>query len=256
MYETELNGNGNNHCPNFNFNKVCKGSNIIICGKRLTGKSHLLIDFLQHRKSQFPSSKQVIFASKYITPIYNQYFSSDTIYDKYNKYILYNLITQQETDNKEELIIVFDDIASHKADLMEDPDIKNIVRYGSSLKITLIFCVQYIGQMDEIFKRNVDYIFCFHENNLKDQKLLFDEFNDILNFSHFTEFKNIYDSCVSKSYRCLVIDFRSNNKSIFWYKSNEFLETLPPSYTSKKKSLLKYIKTYIIMCIQNLYSIF
>jgi hypothetical protein len=149
------------------------------------------------------------------------------IHTGYSKSLLSNIISQQKHDS-DELIIVFDDIATHGADLMNDKQIKDIIRYGSSLKITLIFCVQYIGQLDEVFKRNVDYIFCFHENNLKDQELLFNEFNDILDFPTFSDFKLVYDRCVSEPYRCLAIDFRSNAKrSIYWYKANEILADYP-----------------------------
>lgn len=216
-------------CQKFSLENICVGTNSVICGRRLTGKSVLLSDILQSRKK----SKIVIFASRYAAPSYKKYFPSNIIHDHYNPVVLKKLISAQQKHPDGELVVGFDDIAVNK-DLWKDNYIRDIIRYGSSLGITAIFSVQYTGQLDDTFKRNIDYVFCFRDNIIDNQKMLYTEFGGM--FSTFHDFKVVHDECIAEPYRCLVFDMKTPRKdpsqSVFWYKTID----LQP-YVDNKESI-------------------
>jgi len=217
-------GNGaGTYCQKFRLDEIVKGTNTVICGRRLQGKSHILCEILQSRRD----AKVIIFSSKYVAASYKKYFSTDCIYDHYDSRILKRLLDgQQRSGPDRELIVAFDDVAVNK-DLWKDESIRNTIRYGSSLGVTSVFSIQYAGQLDDTFKRNIDYIFFFKDNILANQKLMFTEFAGM--FPTFEEFKTILDECISEPYRCLVLDLKTPRKdhrqSVFWYKATEMLPT-------------------------------
>ena len=211
--------------PKFDVKQIEKGANVVICGRRAVGKSHLTCAILESRR---PNAKVVIFTSKYASSYFAKFIKKDCIYDHYDKTILRKLIeAQQAAGPEEELIVAFEDIAVNK-DFWEDEYIKDVVRYGSSLGITCIFSIQWAGQLSEVFKRNMDYVFTFHDNDRDNQRVMFDKFAGI--FSDFEEFQSTLHGCIAEPYRCLVIDLKTPRKdpkqSTFWYKC-EPLEPRP-----------------------------
>ena len=209
------------HCRRFNLNDISPGCNIVIIGRRFGGKSKLLIDFLLSRLV----ANKVIFCSKYVVPTYLEYFKETDIQCEYNGKHLQKLIDRQQANGSQpELVLAYDDVAV-LGDLWKDEKIKDIVRYGSSLGMTSVFSLQYIGVLDETFIRNVDYVFAFRDNVIDNQKWLFEQFGGM--FSDFNTFKKLHDVCSSEPFRCLVIDLKTPRKNpadgIFWYKATEDL---------------------------------
>ena len=236
----------NNRWQRFNISDICRGSNSVICGKRLSGKSHLMVDII-HKRIENNNAKVVLFASKYVAPSYKKYFRPEDIYERYDPKVLKNLILEQQGNPDNELVIGFDDIAVNK-NLWNDNYIKDIVRYGSSLGITAIFSIQYTGQLDEMFKRNIDYVFVFRDNIIEDQMLVYNEFGKM--FPTFGDFKILYDECIMEPYRCIVIDLKTPKKdmrqSVYWYKSTKDLKKLPPLESKQQPtSILSYFSFLI-----------
>lgn len=229
----QLTNHHNNH-RRFNLQDICKGSNTVICGKRMVGKSHLMVDMMQSRKD----AKVIIFASRYAGPFYRKYFAPEDVYDRYNPATLKALILKQEKNSEQELVLCFDDIAVNK-DIWNDHYIREVIRYGSSLGITAIFSVQYAGQLDDVFRRNIDYVFCFRDNIIENQKMLYTEFGGM--FHKFEEFKTVHDECIAEPYRCLVFDLKTPRKdpiqSVFWYKAQDILKLFvhDPLHVAPKK---------------------
>jgi len=215
-------------CQRFHLQDISKGTNSIICGRRLTGKSVLGSEILQSRQN----SDIVIFSSKYVASSYGKYFAPNQIFDRYEPLILQKLLDKKVKEGPDrELIIMFDDVAVNK-DLWQDVVIRDMIRYGSSLGITSIFSIQYAGQLDEVFKRNIDYVFCFRDNTVENQRLMFSEFAGM--FPSFEEFKAVLDSCIAEPYRCLVFDLKTPREdpqqSVFWYKASadNLVRYIPP----------------------------
>lgn len=230
------------HCQKFNINDLCKGSNSVICGKRLVGKSYLMTDIIQSRKD----AKVVIFSSKYVASSYKKYFPLSCIYDRYDSSKLKSLINEQISCPEKELVLAFDDIAVNK-DMWNDPYIRDVIRYGSSLGITAVFSIQYTGQLDDMFKRNIDYVFVFRDNIIENQKLVFSEFGGM--FDSFNNFKTVLDGCIAEQFRCLVFDLKTPRKdprqTVFWYRANEHLKKyIAPEI--KHESLYAWISKKIL----------
>lgn len=224
--------------PRFQLDEISKGTNTIICGRRLSGKSWLLVNIIQSRKD----AEVAIFSSKYVASSYKKYIPPHQIFDHYEPRILKKLLDKQlKAGPEKELIIAIDDVAVNK-DLWKDPYIRDIIRYGSSLGITAIFSIQYAGQLDDIFKRNIDYVFCFRDNIIADQKLIFTEFARM--FPTFSEFKTLLDDCIAEPYRCLVFNLKTPRKdpkqSVFWYKAPESLKRYIPPPVTKSNNFIPW----------------
>jgi len=223
----------------FQIEDISKGTNTIICGRRLSGKSSILCSIIQSKKD----ADVTIFSSKYVASSYMKYFPPHQIYDHYNPKILKKLLDKQlKAGPDRELIVAFDDVAVNQ-NLWKDQHIRDIIRYGSSLGITAIFCIQHAGQLDDMFKRNIDYVFCFRDNIIADQKLIFTEFGRM--FPTFEEFKERLDDCIAEPYRCLVFDLktpkRDPKQSVFWYKAPELKRYTPPPITNKTINTRSFI---------------
>lgn len=228
-------------CQRFPLEGICKGTNSVICGRRLTGKSVLLCDIIQSRKD----AKVIIFASKYVSTSYKKFFPPEVIYEFYDPSIMKKLIAIQQKDPEKELVIGFDDIAVNK-DIWKDSYIRDVIRYGSSLGITAIFSLQWTGQLDDMFKRNIDYGFCFRDNIIENQKLRFTEFGGM--FPTFHDFKVVHDECIAEPYRCLVFDMKTPRKdprqSVFWYKATDELKRYVPESKQSGKTMMKTVSDW------------
>ena len=233
------NGSSATYCQKFHLGDIDKGTNTIICGRRLTGKSQLLCEILQSR----PDAKVAIFASKYVAPSYKKYFAPDQVHEQFDSKALKTLLDQQYQQQQDyasstELVIAFDDVRAANRDLWRDPFIRETIRYGSSLGITAIFLIQYAGQLDDMFKRNIDYVFCFRDNIIDNQKLMFTEFAGM--FPSFHEFKVVLDECIAEPYRCLVFDLKTPRKdprqSVFWYKATDTLKRYVPEVSLSERT--------------------
>lgn len=213
------------YCQKFNTADICKGSNVVICGKRLQGKSTLLASILQNRGHD----RYIIFTSRYAASSYRKYFPFAKVIDRYDRKMLAKIVDEQERNPDVEYLVAFDDVSAMLKDgtpVFKDNQVKDLIRYGSTLGITSIFCIQYTGQLDDMFKRNIDYVFCFRDNIIENQRCFFSEFGGM--FSTFNEFKAAHDECIAEPWRCLVFDLKTHRKdpkqSVFWYKAESPLK--------------------------------
>lgn len=211
------------HCKHFNLASVQVGSNSCIIGRKYSGKSQLAVDIIQSRPTP---PRVVVFSSPFVYKSYHKFFQKGCVYDRYSPSVLEQLVKeQQETD--QELVLLFDDVkTSNNQDFWNDKTLLDVWRYGSSLRITNIMLLQYVGQITQIFQRNTDYVYLFRDNILANQRLLFDYYGGM--FSTFEDFKQLYDSCMNtEPYRCIVINLTSTHRDpmeyIHWYKSKKTL---------------------------------
>ena len=204
------------NCQRFNIGDIAKGTNSLIVGRRLGGKSTVMVSIIQSR----PDAVVYVFASKYVASSYCKYLPKSCIYDHFSSKILEQILARQEKDQSQEVIVAFDDVAVHQ-NLWTNDCVKHLIRYGSSLNITSVFSVQYLGQLDDVFKRNIDFVFLFRDGILQNQKMFYDTFGGM--FPSFETFKVVHDECIAEPYRCLVIDFLNPKKdakdAVFWYKA-------------------------------------
>lgn len=229
------------------------GSNILVCGRRSRGKTHLILDLCRQRHN----SLVIVFAGKYVAWNYKKVLPHNNVLEGFSEDKLNTLLSQQlSSEGESEIVVVFDDVAIGDNCLMTINSVRDIVKYGSSLKITAVFGVQHAGVYDETFRRNVDYVFMFNDNLLSSRKTLYQQYGD--NFDNFDDFINIYDQCTTQPHRCLVIDYRSpwSHKldHIYWYQSPPDLDTVSANFptitwsqeqTRPKKKFLSQLTTWL-----------
>jgi len=219
-------------CKHFNLSSIQVGSNSCIIGRKYSGKSQLAVDIIQSR----PGARVVVFSSTFVYLSYNKFFPKENVYDHYSPKVLEQLIREQQ-ESSQELVLLFDDVKNDKNhNFWTDPTVLDVWRYGSSLKITNILLLQYVGQITDIFQRNTDYVYLFRDNILQNQRLVFEYYGGM--FDKFDEFKSLYDSCMnSESYRCIVIDLTSTHKEVMeyihWYKAKKNLIEMENSPVEK-----------------------
>lgn len=202
----------------FKLEWIPPGSNILVCGRRGMGKTHLTCDLLTHRGDCVP----VVFASKYVSQRYRRHIPSTNVVDTFDSDKLKTLLDRQlATSGEKEMVLAFDDVSNANECLMNNETVRDLVKYGSSLRVTSVFAVQHAGVYDETFRRNVDYLFIFHDNLLDDQRVLYERYADM--FESFAKFQAMYNECTTAPYRCLVIDMRTPWKrqgdGVYWYAS-------------------------------------
>lgn len=187
----------------FKLDWIPSNAHILITGRRATGKSHLCTQLLTHKAKALP----IVFASKYVAGHYRKYLPAENVLENFNENLVQNLLNRQSQQHSTDIIFAFDDVTHDGVCLMDNPTVRDIVKYGSSLNITSIFNVQHAGVYDETFRRNVDFVFIFHDNLVDDQRILYEKYGNM--FASFEDFQVAYKQCTTEEpYRCLVLNMR------------------------------------------------
>ena len=202
----------------FKLEMIPPGSNILVVGRRGMGKTHLTCDLLTHRSNSVP----VVFSSVYVAQRYRSHLPASNVVDSFDATKLKSLLDRQlSTGDDRELVIAFDDVSNGNECLMENSQVRELCMYGSSLNLTSVFAVQHAGVYDETFRRNVDYLFIFHDNLDDYQRVVYEKY--ARTFGTFSKFQAVYNECTTEPFRCLVIDMRTPWKGlgdgVYWYAS-------------------------------------
>jgi hypothetical protein len=188
----------------FSLDRIQSGSNILIVGRRGVGKSYLCMELLLQRPNALP----IVFASKYVVNSYREKLPHAHVFDHFDAEKLNTLLDIQiKSHGAIDVVIAFDDVTHENACLMHELHVRDVVKYGSSIKLTSIFAVQHAGVYDETFRRNVDYVFAFHDNLEDNQCILFEKYAGM--FQEYTLFKEVFSLCTAAAdskHRCLVLD--------------------------------------------------
>lgn len=197
--------------------------NIIIVGKRATGKTTLIKHILEKSNSSY----------RYLFQIYCERWGDLSYeYDKHDdleKHIVIDSISEyfhliekviKEKSNKTRSLI-FDDVI-YENNIFSNNTFLELFTNNRQLNINTIVALSYLQRINI---NNIDYIFILRENNQSNRKRIFDSFGRV--FNSFEEFNNILDyySNLNK-YNCLVIKCNSDSDKIedcvFWYNSMEY----------------------------------
>ena len=204
----------------------CKCKNILILGKRETGKSFLTKDFLYHKSKDIHcggcftnTNTDRKFYSQFIpnSSILNfQYDTSAIIIDK--------LITYSNNTNKN-YFMSFDDV-------FYEHSVSHLSFFEKILKqnnILTILTMPYPLGLSPTIKKLFNYVFIFRENYFGNKKRLYEHYGQM--FSSFDKFCEVLDQ-YTQDYDCLVIYNTPDpnvkldiTELVFWYKAeshNEF----------------------------------
>lgn len=206
------------------------GKIIIFLGKRKTGKSVLVIDYLWHNQD-FPLGT-VISPTDELNQTYSPHIPSIFIHSQFNDQLLQDFLIRQRkfvakikndpnyagVDGRAFLIL--DDCLYNAKSWTNNEDIAWIFMNGRHAKITLLLTAQYVMGITPILRTNVDYIFICKEPKINNRQKLFDNYAGM--FPDFKFFNKVMAVC-TRDYGCLVIDNGSTSDKIedqcFWYRA-------------------------------------
>lgn len=228
----------------FDMAKIKPWNTIVLIGKRYTGKSFLTRDILFHMK-HIPLGT-VISATEDVNPFYADMIPSLCIHGEYKPEIVAKTIERQRgvvmKMNEEIKAKGGSEIDPHAFLILDDclfdsSWTKNtLIRYlfmnGRHLKILFLITMQYAVGIPPALRTNVDFVFIFRENIMRNRKNLYECYAGM--FPSFEAFCMVMDQC-TENFECMVIvNNAQSNKledQVFWYKatSHGSFRTCAPS---------------------------
>lgn len=215
----------------FDMSSIGDDKIILFIGKRNTGKSVLVLDYLYHHRD-FPLGT-VISPTDNFNFTYRPHVPAIFIHEEYTPELMAQFLKRQKDlcanckrDPKYATVdprafMILDDCLADSADWIKDKNIRWIFMNGRHAKVTFILTMQYCMGITPTLRTNVDYIFICKEPKLGNQKRLYEHYAGM--FPCFEMFRTVLNKC-TKNRGCLVIDNSSNSDQledqVFWYRAN------------------------------------
>lgn len=209
---------------------------LVFIGKRNTGKSVLLIDYLFYNQD-IPFCT-CISPTDDLNPTFRYHIPSRFIFDTYTPELIEGFVKRQQKIVKQmnnakngmgdiryknidpRGILIMDDCLADSSLWKKDKNIQWIFMNGRHAKITLILTMQYQIGIGPELRVNIDYYFLCKETKRIEQEKLFRNYAGIFHtLDMFIQVHNV----VTKDYGCLVIDNTSQSDKLedqaFYYKA-------------------------------------
>jgi hypothetical protein len=197
--------------------------NIILAGKRGTGKSILEKDLLYKQYVHFHQPKRALFASPTAdsTDEFKKIVNNECVTDKFDPAQLRELIDLQKRDSSVFNALVLLDDCMYDKKSAKSVEFRDLIMNGRHYNIGLWNEMQYIMDMSPDIRSNVDYVFAFRDSSRNTREKLWKYFFGI--FPTYEEFSEVFDAC-TQNYGCMVIDNTKPANGIedcvFWYKAD------------------------------------
>ena len=194
--------------------------NIIIIGRRSTGRSVLIRDVLYNYQKNKTTNGTIITQS-YEKNNYRESIPTSSIFEQYDDSIITNVVNNTLRRPITNSFLVLDN-CMYDATWTRGKLMRMIFINGRVCKLTFIMSMSYPLGIPPILRTNIDYIFLFVETNISNKRHIWENYTfDI--FPTFELFCNIFDNVITEKYNTLVI---KNSKTqcewydkIFWYKA-------------------------------------
>ena len=202
----------------------------VFLGKRNTGKSVLVLDYLYHHRG-FPLGT-VISPTDNFNFTYRPHVPSIFIHEKFTAELMAQLLNRQKdichnckydpayNGVDPRAFVILDDCLADAKEWINDENIKWVFMNGRHAKVTFILTLQYCMGIPPSLRTQIDYIFICKEPKLCNQKRLYEQYAGI--FPSFDMFRATLNKC-TKNFGCLVIDNSSTSDrledQVFWYRS-------------------------------------
>ena len=213
----------------FDMSSIKDHSIIVLIGKRGTGKSYLVRDFLYHKQDipvgtvVSPTEKMNKYFSHFVPPIF--------IHEEYTPRLVSNVLKRQSDiirkkqtgeygeDVDERAFLIFDDCLFDDS-WAKDKNMRCIFMNGRHYKLTFILTMQFPLGVKPHLRTNIDYVFILRENIVSNRRRIYEHYAGM--FPTFDIFCKIMDQC-TENYECLVIHNNAKSNKIedqvFWYKA-------------------------------------
>jgi len=218
----------------FDPSTIKSDSVVVFIGKRNTGKSYCMKDILSYHK-ELPVGI-VISPTETANNYFEKFIPNMLIYDEYEPGIVKKFLDRQVNINKQKndqlkkygtseidsrAFLILDDCLYDKT-WPTDKNIRSIFMNGRHYKIFFLITMQYCLGLPPILRANIDYVFIFKNNLIKEREKIYHHYAGI--FNNFETFCTVMDNCTD-NYECLVIDNKvQSNKledQVKWYKAKE-----------------------------------
>lgn len=238
----------------FKLDKIINNANILIIGKRASGKSWLSRDIIHHYRN-IPGGI-VVSPTEQLNPFYINFFPDLYIHHNLDNNILQKIIARQAILSKNKNLdsssmLVMDDCLHYDEKLINDPNLVEILYNGRHYKLTQLVLVPYpLGFRPEI-RANFDYVFLFGDDLCSNQKRIYDHYAGM--FPSFNVFREVFNE-YTKDYGAIVIDNKCKSDiltdKVYWFKaqeikdfvfgSNEFNDIHKNNYNADHKHTYTY----------------
>jgi len=218
----------------FDPSSIKSDSVVVFIGKRNTGKSYCMKDILSHHK-ELPVGV-VISPTETANNHFEKFIPNMLIYDEYEPTIIKRFLDRQININKQKneqikkygnsdidsrAFLILDDCLYDKT-WPTDKNIRSIFMNGRHYKIFFLITMQYCLGLPPVLRSNIDYVFIFKNNLIKEREKIYHHYAGI--FNNFDTFCTVMDNCTD-NYECLVIDNKiQSNKledQVKWYKAKD-----------------------------------
>ena len=215
----------------FDINRIGDSKIIIFIGKRNTGKSFLVVDYLYHNQD-IPIGT-VISPTDEFNETYKPHVPSVFIHEEYSEELIANFLKRQKQITKKtkdpqyreldpRAFLILDDCQFDNTAWIKDRNIKWIFMNGRHAKITFIITMQYLLGIPPGLRTQVDFLFICKEPKVSNRKKLYEHYAGM--FPNFDMFDQVMREC-TKNYCCLVIDNTTISEKlsdqVFWYKASD-----------------------------------
>lgn len=215
----------------FNMASIKDPSTLLWIGKRKTGKSFCVRDFLWYH--QDVPVVTAISGSEESNSFYGDLIPKSLTFPDYTSDIVQRVLDRQQKviEKKREpkyaklderMIFIMDDLMHNVKEWIKDPNIRYISMNGRHKRMFWILTMQYVLGIPPAFRTNIDYVFIMRENLVQNRRRLYEAFCGM--FPTYDVFSQVMDK-VTENYGCLVVanNARSNNllDQVFWYRARE-----------------------------------
>ena len=228
--------------------------NIIVVGKKHTGKSTIIKHILDQLKETLPIVI-VMCGSEGLNGSYGKMIPdmfifdsvrSDkfgTIRDRHESFIklVDSKVKNFEGLNKN-ICLILDDCLEN-IDWTRDNNMTHFITNGRHMKLTIIIAVQALKKLPPTIRNNIDYAFVLRNNNYSEQKNIREELMGL--FKEKREFEQTLKK-YTDDYKCIVVDNMSQSNEIkdvySWFKAdlNKSPKMCLPIYWEINTLLKKY----------------
>lgn len=210
------------HIRKFDLRRIPDNSMVVVSAKRGSGKSTLMADILYHHR-HIPAGI-VVSATEESSNFYGTFVPESFIYNRFDESVIQRLIERQKRLKKERrensnVFCLLDDIAYDKS-VFRKESIRSLAFNGRHLGVLFVLTTQFSLDLPPALRSNCDFIFVFQDNNVSNQKRIYDAYAGV--FPSFHDFQRVFNH-LTHDFFCMVIDTTSkSNKvedNIFWYKA-------------------------------------
>ncbi len=211
----------------FKMEWIKENKTLVFIGKRKTGKSVLVIDYLYYNQD-IPFCT-CISPTDDLNLTFRPHIPSRFIFDAYTPALIASFLKRQKLltikkknaikgrgdprykniDNRG--ILIMDDLLADAPKWKKDPNIQWIFMNGRHAGITLILTMQYQMGIPPELRTNIDYVFLCKETKRNELDKLWKNYAGM--FASFDMFVQVLNQ-VTKNFGCLVIDNTSQSSNL------------------------------------------